>query len=193
MMRDLTESSRDQVPKKGVWCLLIDDLMECSALRFGDFTLTSGRRSTYYVDIKKASARPDMLRKITDGFTAFGITADRTAGVELGAVPLITAYSLKNDIPFIIIRKGGRNHGTGKRIEGEISDGERILLLEDVVTSGGSVLEAMDLIEEAGGKIAAVLTVVDREEGGTDQIAARAPFHSLIRARELLEEAERRK
>ncbi|MBN1538719.1 MAG: orotate phosphoribosyltransferase [Candidatus Thermoplasmatota archaeon] len=167
--------------------MLIEQLMECGALRFGDFTLTSGKKSRYYVDIKKASSRPEILREITRGFIDFGLECDKVAGMELGAVALIVSYSLQTGKRFVIIRKGGREHGTRRRIEGEILQGERILLLEDVVTSGGSVLDAIDQIDEAGGKVIGVLCVVDRREGGTERVMERAPFRSLVTAEELLE------
>jgi orotate phosphoribosyltransferase len=125
------------------------------------------------------------------GFKDLGINCDKVAGMELGAVALIVAYSLKTDMPFLIIRKGGREHGTKRKIEGDIKPGEKILLLEDVVTSGGSVIQAIDIVEEAGGEVVAVLTVVDREEGGTDKVMDRAKFIPLVRAKELLELADR--
>jgi orotate phosphoribosyltransferase len=105
---------------------------------------------------------------------------------------LIVSYSLNKDVPFIIIRKGGREHGTKRKFEGIIEKGDRILLLEDVVTSGGSVLQAIDTIEEAGGEVVSILTVVDREEGGTDKVSKRGTFKALVRAKDLLEEADKR-
>lgn len=176
----------------GVVYLLMDDLVECEALRFGDFTLTSGKKSKYYVDIKKASSRPEILRRITDGFAEFDIECDSIAGVELGAVPLIVSYSLMKDRPFVIIRKSGREHGTRRKFEGNINEGDRVLLLEDVVTSGGSVIQAIDIIEEAGGIVAGILTVVDREEGGTEKVKERGDFRSLVKASDLLAEADKR-
>jgi len=166
--------------------LLIEDLVSCGAVKFGDFTLTSGKKSRYYVDIKKASSRPEVLKGIVESFSSFGIAADKVAGVELGAVPLIVGYSLHNSVPFVIIRKGARDHGMQSKIEGILEPGEKVLLLEDVVTSGGSVLKAMDLLEGAGVEVRAVLAVVDREEGGTDPISVRTEFRSLVRARDLL-------
>lgn len=166
--------------------MLEDDLVDCGAVRFGDFTLTSGKKSRYYVDIKKASSRPDILKRITRGFLDIGMECDKVAGMELGAVPLIVAYSLESGVQFIIIRKGEREHGTGRLIEGDILPGERILLLEDVVTSGGSVIRAADHIIQAGGKIVGILSVVDREEGGTEKVGEIAPFHPLVTAGQLL-------
>lgn len=177
---------------KGVVHLLLDDLVDCEALRFGDFTLTSGKKSKYYVDIKKASSIPDILKRITEGFASSEVECDKVAGVELGAVPLIVSYSLLKGVPFIIIRKAGREHGTKRKFEGIIEQGDRILLLEDVITSGGSVLQAIDTIEEAGGEVVSILTVVDREEGGTEKVEKRAPFSALVRARDLIAEGDRR-
>jgi orotate phosphoribosyltransferase len=105
----------------------------------------------------------------------------------LGAVPLIVSYSLSTGIPFIIIRKGGREHGTKNRIEGEILPGEKILILEDVVTSGGSVIEAAERIKEAGGQLVGILAVVDREEGGTEKVSKISEFQALVTAQQLLE------
>ena len=112
--------------------------------------------------------------------------------MELGAVALIVSYALESERPFLIIRKRGREHGTRKRIEGEILPGERILLLEDVVTSGGSVIDAIECIEGEGGSVVAVLAVVDREEGGTERVENRTAFHSLVKARELLAMADKK-
>jgi orotate phosphoribosyltransferase len=166
--------------------LLVSDLVDCGAVRFGTFILTSGKKSDYYVDIKKATSDPSILEEITRRFVEHHIRADRVAGVELGAVPLIVAYSMETRIPFIIIRKGDRSHGTERRFEGEILPGEKILLIEDVVTSGSSVITAMNTIEESGGIIVAVLAVVDREEGGSERISDRVEFHTLLRASDLL-------
>jgi len=170
---------------------LLDELVDCGAVRFGDFTLTSGKKSRYYVDVKKASSRPDLLERMTRAFVDMGMECDSVAGVELGAVPLIVAYSLRTKKPFIIIRKAAREHGTRSRIEGEVRPGEKVLLLEDVVTSGGSVVKALEALQGEGAHIVGVLSVVDREEGGTQEISSRTTFRSLVKASELLEAASR--
>jgi orotate phosphoribosyltransferase len=172
--------------------MIVEDLVSCGAVKFGDFTLTSGKKSRYYVDIKKASSNPLILRRITEAFGNQKIECDKVAGVELGAVPLIVAYSLMFGIPFVIIRKADRDHGMKNRIEGTINKNDRVLLLEDVVTSGGSVIKALDLMEGEGCKVQAVLSVVDREEGGTEALGSRTDFRPLVRARELLALADAR-
>ncbi len=170
---------------------MIDDLVSCGALRFGDFTLTSGRHSSYYVDIKKATGIPEILDNITSKFMEQNIECEKVAGMELGAVPLICAYSLRKRVPFIIVRKKGRAHGTKERIEGRIEKGDRVLLLEDVVTSGGSVLDAAELLKLQGADIVGILSVVDREEGGTDKVSSIARFNALVTAKDLLQRAKR--
>src|SRR2546427_5667995 len=95
-------------------------LKAAGALQFGTFTLASGRTSPYYVDIKKAVTRPDMLRMIADGMAPFARDADRIAGVELGAIPIAAPVSLANGKPYVMVRKGSKEHGTKHEVEGEL-------------------------------------------------------------------------
>lgn len=149
---------------------LQDDLVACGALRFGEFKLTSGRTSRYYVDVKKATSRPDLLRRIARELADRADGADVVAGVELGAVPLVVAVGLEAGLPFAILRKGDRAHGTGQGIEGADVDGRRVLVLEDVTTSGGSVADAVERLRAAGATVDRVETVVDRGEGATERL-----------------------
>ena len=144
--------------------------MECGALRFGDFTLTSGKKSKYYIDIKKASSRPDILKRITEEFRSKWIDCTRVAGMELGAVPLIVALSLETNIPYLIIRKEKREHGTSKQIEGEDARGKRVLVIEDVTTSGGTVVKSIQILRENKAIVDEVIVVVDRETGAEEKI-----------------------
>jgi len=97
---------------------LIDLLKECGAIQFGRFVLTSGAISDYYIDIKKASTNPKVLKEIAKAMIEYSDGYDLLAGMELGAVPLVVALSLENNIPYVIIRKEKREHGTSKQIEG---------------------------------------------------------------------------
>ncbi len=150
---------------------LADLLKGCGAVMFGDFTLTSGKKSKYYVDIKRASTEPKILKVIAEEMNARlpkGI--DRLAGLELGAVPIVVAVALESGLPYVILRKGERTHGTGKLIEGTLNKGDRVALVEDVTTTGGSSAKSIDILVGAGAKVDDVLVVVDREEGAREAI-----------------------
>ncbi len=137
----------------------------------GDFVLTSGKRSNYYIDVKKAYARPEVLTEIAVEMSRFIEREERVAGMELGAVPIAVAVGLESQLPFTIIRKDARTHGTRDRIEGEIKPGEHVLLVEDVATTGGSILSARKAIVDAGGECNRAVVVVDRLEGAGEMLA----------------------
>ncbi len=150
---------------------LKDMLKDCGAIKFGDFILTSGKKSNYYIDIKLASTNPVVLQRIADEMSS-DVREDRVAGMELGAVPIATAVSLKSMKPLLIIRKEAKGHGTGSLFEGSIEEGEIVLLVEDVTTTGGSVVKAIDAVRSAGAEVTRIKVVVDREEGAREKIEA---------------------
>jgi orotate phosphoribosyltransferase len=145
-------------------------LKECGAIQFGKFVLTSGAISDYYIDIKKASTNPKILKKIAEEMIEFSKGYDILAGMELGAVPLVVALSLETNIPYVIIRKEKREHGTSKQIEGEKVNGKRVLIIEDVTTSGSSVVKTIQIIRENKGIVDEVICVVDRESGAEEKL-----------------------
>ena len=149
---------------------LIDLLKECGAIKFGRFVLTSGAVSDYYVDIKKASTKPNALKKIVEKMAEYAEGYDYLAGMELGAVPLIVALSLETGIPYVIIRKEKKGHGTDKQIEGDDITNKKVLIVEDVTTSGGSVVKTINAIRQAKGLVDEVLVVVDRESGAEEKM-----------------------
>ncbi len=171
-------------------------LLACGAVRFGDFTLTSGAKSRYYVDVKAAATDPTTLRGIAKAMTDVARKNwpfDAVAGMELGAVPIATAVSLEANLPLLIIRKGERKHGTGKRIEGRDPAGMRVFVVEDVTTSGGSTVEAVQVLRDAGAKVGHACVVVDRESGGHAALAAvEVRLHPLVSVSELLATPEAR-
>ena len=146
----------------------INLLKECNAIQFGRFVLTSGAVSNYYIDIKRASTNPHILKKIAEAMAEYTEGYDLIAGMELGAVPLVVALSLETGIPFIIIRKEKREHGLGKQIEGGDVKGKKIIIVEDVTTSGGSVIKSINILRENKANVDEVIVVVDRE-GGTKE------------------------
>jgi len=166
--------------------MLKEKLVECGAIKFGDFTLASGKKSKYYIDIKKASTKYEIL-EIMGKLLAEHVRGDILAGVELGAVPLaaITAVKAKRD--YLIIRKEKKGYGTSKLIEGDFEKGMTVDIVEDVVTTGGSVLRAVKILREQGLNVNRVIAVVDREEGGADALNKNnVELIALIKARELL-------
>jgi orotate phosphoribosyltransferase len=144
-----------------------EKFIESGMIKFGDFTLTSGKKSNYYVDIKEACTDPHILSAICDdlaGNTVYGTVA----GMELGAVPLIVGVALKTGKKYIIVRKGERTHGTGSRLVGKVVPGTRIDIIEDVVTTGNSILKTAEAIRDAGAIVDHAICVVDRESGGSE-------------------------
>jgi len=148
----------------------------------GDFTLRSGRKSTYYLDKYLFEVQPDILRGLGRMFAAY--VQDSTtliAGAELGGVALAAATSLACDKPFVIIRNAKKEYGTSKMFEGSIADGDRVLLVEDVATTGGQVLEAAKVIHQAGAKVERIVAVIDRMEGARENVeGAGFEFASLL-------------
>jgi orotate phosphoribosyltransferase len=157
----------------------------------GDFVLRSGRRSRYYLDKYRFETRPDVLgplgELIAEAVREFEPETARLAGPELGAVALAAAASLSSGLPFLIVRKEPKEYGTANRLEGVFEEGELVCLVEDVVTSGGAAVEALDALREAGLECRIAVCVVDREEGGADALARRrARLVPLFRAGEWL-------
>ncbi|MFQ5887232.1 MAG: orotate phosphoribosyltransferase [Candidatus Hydrothermarchaeales archaeon] len=148
------------------------ELIKIKAVKTGEFILTSGKKSPYYIDLKNAYTDPKIMEMIVEGMSEAmrGEKIDRIAGIEMGGVPIATALSLKTGLPFIIIRKRERGHGTDKRIEGELRSGENVVVVEDVVTTGGSIKSGIEVIREMGGRCTKVIAVVDRLEGAAENL-----------------------
>ena len=157
----------------------------------GDFLLRSGKRSRYYLDKYRFETRPDLLRalgvRIAAAAREHAPAATRLAGPELGAVALAAAASLESGLPFLIVRKEAKEYGTGKRLEGPYDEGETICLVEDVVTSGGALLESVEALRDAGLVVDTAICVVDREEGGNEALARESVrLFPIFRAEALL-------
>ena len=174
---------------------LVALLAERSARR-GDFTLASGRRSTLYVDARLTTMSPDGLALI--GPTALaaiehaGWRPDAVGGLTLGADPVSYAIAYASALAgrplrAFTVRKEAKQHGTGRLIEGPYREGDRVVVIEDVITTGGSALRAVEALRAAGGTVVGVLAVVDREEGGREAIEAIGlPVVALARAADIV-------
>jgi len=162
------------------------------ALLEGDFVLRSGRRSSWYLDKYRFETEPEILRalgeRLAEAAREHEPDAARLAGPALGAVALAASAAIASGVPFIIVRGETKEYGTAKRIEGPFESGELVCLLEDVVTSGGALAEAVSALRDEGLVVRNAVCVVDREEGGSDALArVGVRLRALFRASELLE------
>ena len=168
-----------------------DALEECGALQFGEFTLASGAKSDYYIDIKKASTNPQVLYLISqlmaEKMQRENMRPDRIAGVVLGSIPLAAALSMATGIPFVMVRKEKKDHGTQKLIEGDLVSGDKVLVVEDVITTAGSSLQAVKTLRDNGAVVADIMSVIDRESGGKENLSeVGVELFSLVKGSELV-------
>lgn len=169
---------------------LIDALREAEAVKFGEFELSHGGTSEYYVDKYVFETDPTCLRLIASAF-AERVGETKLAGVALGAVPLVAVTALETGNPYVIVRKAAKEYGTGNRIEGELTEGESVVVIEDVATTGQSALDAVEALRDAGAAVERVLVVVDRQEGARENLAEHdVRLESLLSASELLADAD---
>lgn len=162
------------------------------ALLEGDFVLRSGRRSTWYLDKYRFETEPEILRALGERLAEVAAEhepeAVRLAAPALGAVALAASAAMASGLPFIIVRGETKEYGTANRIEGPFREGELVCLLEDVVTSGGALGEAVSVLRDEGLVVRNAVCVVDREEGGSDALARLGVrLRPLFRASELLD------
>lgn len=153
-----------------------------AAMLRGTFTLRSGRTSDYYLDKYLFTTRPEILRHLGEMF-AQRLPQDVTklAGAELGGIPLVTAASLASGLPCIFIRNARKDYGTAKQLEGKLDENDRVVIVEDIATTGGQVLEAAQTIAQTGAKVLSIIATIDRLEGARENIEnAGFKFDSLF-------------
>lgn len=170
------------------------ELLREHSLALGEFTLASGRKSGYYLDTKRATllAEGGYLagRLLLDLLREERIEVDAIGGPTIGADPIVCAAAALSHMEgrplrAFLVRKEAKAHGTGRRLEGNLAPGSRVAVVEDVVTTGGSTLDAVRAVEEEGHRVVAVVCLVDREEGGADRLSG-YPFYALYRGTEIL-------
>jgi len=165
---------------------LIAALREADAVQYGEFELSHGGTSDYYVDKYLFETDPHCLELIAEAF-ADKIDESKLAGVALGAVPLVAVTSVETGLPYVIARKKAKEYGTAKRIEGRLDEGEEVVVIEDIATTGNSAIDAVEALRSAGAEVNRVLVVVDRQEGASEQLAEYdLELDSLVTASELL-------
>jgi orotate phosphoribosyltransferase len=162
------------------------------ALKFGVFKLTSGKASPYYIDLRVVPSFPDAFRQICDFYSDYIISRigienfDRIAGVPLAGIPFASqiAYNLKK--PFLYVRKSIRHHGRQRRVEGILISGDRVLLVDDLVTTGLNLKKAAESIRAEGGVVNEAVAFLDREEGGKEKLERSGiKVHTLLKISEM--------
>ncbi|SEO53786.1 orotate phosphoribosyltransferase [Halogranum amylolyticum] len=165
---------------------LIQALRDADAVQFGEFELSHGGTSEYYVDKYLFETDPHCLELIAEAF-AERLDDTKLAGVALGAVPLVAVTSVETGNPYVIARKKAKEYGTAKRIEGRLAEGEEVVILEDIATTGQSAVDAAEALRDAGAEVSRVIVVVDREEGADELLAEHdLELDSLLSASDLL-------
>lgn len=174
----------------------LQNLVKEKALKFGQFTLASGRQATYYLDGKQVTLDSVGARLVGEGLldliarVAPDAAPDAVGGMSIGADPItasVITMAAFRDLPLrgFMVRKESKGHGTNKFIEGPVKAGDRVVIVEDVVTTGGSSLQAIERVEAFGMKVLGVLAIIDRMEGGAEAFRAKGyPFASLLTIRD---------
>jgi uridine monophosphate synthetase len=169
---------------------LILKLHEVGCVQFGNFTLASGKQSPFYIDLRRAASDALLLKLVARAYADLlrPLSFDHIAGVPYAALPIGTAVALVAHSSLIYPRKVTKSYGTGKAIEGVFSAGDRVVVIEDLVTSGGSVLKAIETLEGAGLKVSDVAVLIDREQGGDKNLAEKGyRLHAVLQLSEILE------
>ena len=169
---------------------LITGLADLGALQFGDFTLASGKRSSMYVDLRLLVSRPDLMQAAAAAYAEIlaALQCDRIAGVPYAALPIGMAVALASGVPLIYNRKESKSHGLGKEIEGLWQPGERVVIIEDVITTGGSIVSSVELFRAAGLVVEDAIVLLDRQQGGVENLRkAGIRVHSVLALGDVLD------
>ena len=169
---------------------LITGLADLGALQFGDFTLASGKRSSMYVDLRLLVSQPSLMHAAACAYAAKmdQLECDRIAGIPYAALPIGQAVSLASGVPLIYNRKESKSHGLGKDIEGLWQPGERVVIIEDVITTGGSIVSSVELFRAAGLEVEDAVVLLDRQQGGVENLAkAGIRVHSVLELGDVLD------
>lgn len=167
------------------------DLHRIGAVRFGDFVLKDGRHSPFYIDLRLLVGHAAVLRRVAQAMLACAaaLQFDCLAGIPYAGLPIAVAMSLESGRPLVYPRKEGKAYGTRRQVEGVFQPGDRALVIDDVITTGGAKLEAIVPLREAGLVVEDILVLVDREPAGAQALAATGlRLHSVLKVRALLDD-----
>lgn len=160
-------------------------LKDRKVVQTGEFVLASGKKSDFFVNIKRASTDPAVLREIGRAMAPH-VGDCKVAGMALGAVPIAVAVALETGRPFVMVRKEPKDHGTKDLIEGDVAPGEKFVVVEDVATTGASAMRVVNALRAKGANVVKAIAVVDREEGATGLLSENGvEFVSVFKAKDL--------
>lgn len=169
---------------------LIASLYQIGCIQFGEFLLKSGQTSTVYMNLRKIISYPDVMRMVAtamwEEIRKNGSPFNLVCGVPYTALPIATCLSLTHNVPMIMRRKEKKDYGTKQSIEGEFQPNQTCLVIEDVITTGGSILETTQDLEAAGLKIHDVIALIDREQGGKANLSRKYKAHTILTLSEIL-------
>jgi uridine monophosphate synthetase len=169
---------------------LIRDLARIGAVRFGTFTLKSGAQSPVYIDLRLLASYPDVLQRAAAAYAALldQLEYDRIAAIPYAALPIGTAVAMQRGRPLIYPRKETKGYGRRRAIEGAYRAGERVVVLDDLITTGGSKVEAFEPLAAAGLLVRDVVVLIDRESGGAEALARQGyRLHAVFTLRQILD------
>ncbi len=172
------------------------DFFEAGIVKFGSFTLKSGMQSPIYLDLRRLISKPKLLKKVAAALCkkarADKIRYKRLAGIPYAGIPIAVAMSLKNSKPCLFARKEVKDYGTKQAVEGEFKEKEKVLVVDDLITTGASKIEAVAPLTACGLKVHDFIVIVDREQGGKEELEAKGyALHSLLKITDLLAELKK--
>lgn len=173
--------------------ILAPILWASDCLDFGNFTLTSGKTSPYYVDLRLLPSHPQLFDRAVqlavDTLDESGVVFDRICAVPTGGLPIGTLIANKTESPLIYVRKTGKEHGEGQQIEGKLSAGDRVLVVDDLITTGGSILSAIGALRSSDAEVTDCLVLLDRTEGGSENLRDQGvSLHKVSNIKPVVEE-----
>ena len=169
---------------------LARELFEKGCIAFGEFTLSAGGKSPYYIDLRRIPSYPELYDKVTDLYVDLlhKLDFDKVVGIATAGIPIaaLTAYKLNK--PFLYVRKEAKDYGLQKQIEGVLERGDKVVVVDDVITTGSNIIRAVDAIRSAGAVVNKAVVLVDREQGGSEALRKlNVELLSIVKASQLVE------
>lgn len=172
---------------------LAQALMDCGCIKVGHYKLTSGSFSPYYIDLRRVPSFPKLFQEVVRAYLILlkreSLEFERVLGIPTAGIPLGVLVAHELGKPFLYLRMESKTHGTERLLEGELKGGERVLLVDDVATTGGSLKRAIQVVREEGGRVEAAAVLVDREQGAKELLEKEGVrLLSVMTAKELFQE-----